>query len=127
MKGRNLVLLQGVTGADVELRYTQSGTAVGNVRLATTDRRKNAAGEYEDVTEWHTLTLWGRTAEIAQEFAPKGTRIDVTGTLRTRNYDDKDGNKRYVTEIHVNDLILLGSKGQRVEAGAGVAEDDLPF
>lgn len=125
-KGRNKVFLQGNVGADPELRYTGSGQAVVNFRLATPEVAKGRDGQYEDRTEWHSLTAWGKAAEVIAEYVRKGTRIDVEGTLRTRSYENADGQTRYATEIHVREFILLSSNGGNSSASDD-DDDTLPF
>lgn len=112
MASFNRVILIGNLGRDPELRYTGSGTAVSNVSLATTDRVKNkqSPGEYEDHTEWHELVFWDKLAEIVCEHLKKGKSVFVEGRLQTRKWQDKSGNDRYNTEIHVEKMQMLGGK-----------------
>lgn len=108
----NKVILVGNLGADVELRYTPSGTAVGNLRLATTETwfDKNS-GERREQTEWHRVVLWGKQAETLQQYLLRGRQIYVEGRLQTRQWDDRDGNKRYTTEVRSDRVVLLGGRG----------------
>ena len=112
-EGYNRVLLLGNLGADPELRFTQGGQAVLNIRLATTEgwfnKEKN---EREERTEWHTVTVWGKRAEGLSKILRKGDRIFVEGGLRSSSYDDKDGVKRYKTEINATEVILAGGGGR---------------
>lgn len=105
----NKVTLIGHIGKDPEVRYTTSGTAVASVTLATSEKIKKGDA-WEDHTEWHNLVLWGRKAEIAGEYLAKGSHIAIAGKLRTRKWQDKDGNNRYTTEIVVDELEMLGKK-----------------
>jgi single-strand DNA-binding protein len=140
----NRVILVGNLGRDAELRYTPSGAAVATLSLATTevwnDRTTN---QRQEKTEWHRVVLWGKQAESLQEYLTKGKQIYVEGRLQTRQWDDKDGNKRYTTEIRADRITLLGGGGGRGAAvdrsaapgGTGVdeppmepiTEDDIPF
>ena len=115
-KGINKVILLGNLGKDPELKYTPQGTPVAKFSLATSDRLKDNDGNWHDRTEWHNITAWGRTAEIAGEYLKKGRQVYIEGALRTHSWDDKQtGQKKYMTEVVVNDLVLLG--GGRSEGG----------
>ena len=117
-KGVNKVILVGNLGRDPELKYTPQGTAVAKFSVATADRFKDKEGNWQDRTEWHNITAWGRTAEIANEYLKKGRQVYIEGSLRTHSWDDKQtGQKKYMTEVVVNDLVLLG--GGRGEGGGG--------
>jgi single-strand DNA-binding protein len=119
MNGVNKVILVGLLGADPEIRYTQAGDAVANMRLATTEKWKDKeTGEMRESTEWHKVVLFGRTAEVAGKFLKKGSPAYVEGKLRTRKWQDKDGQDRYTVEVVGDNLQLLGR--------AGDAEDDRP-
>lgn len=110
-RGVNKVILIGHLGADPEVRYSSSGTAVVGVNLATTTSWKDKqTGEQKDQTEWHKLTLFNRLAEIAGEYLRKGSKIYVEGSLRTRKWQDKNAVERYTTEILVNDMQMLDSR-----------------
>ena len=110
-KGVNRVTLLGHIGRDPEVRTTNGGTVVATFSLATSDRRKDARGEWQDATEWHSLVAFGRTAEIVRDYIHKGSQLYVEGKLQTRSWDDKEsGQKRYKTEILINELTLLGGK-----------------
>lgn len=115
----NKVLLVGNLGRDAELRYTPGGAAVATLNLATTDTWNDKGGQRHEKTEWHRLILWGKPAEALQEYLTKGKQIFVEGRLQTRQWDDKDGNKRYTTEVRVDRVVLLGGGGQRGEGGRG--------
>jgi single-strand DNA-binding protein len=116
-EGLNKVMLIGNLGADPELKYTQGGQAVMTIRLATTERYVSKGGERQERTEWHTVVLWGNRAEALAKFLNKGKTIYVEGRLQTRSWDDKDGNKKYKTEINANQILLLG--GGRGGGGGG--------
>jgi single-strand DNA-binding protein len=116
-KSVNKVILIGNLGKDPEVKYTPSGTPVAKFTLATNERFKDKEGQWQDRTEWHNITAWARTAEIAGEYLKKGGKVYIEGSLRTHSWDDKQtGQKKYMTEIVVNDLVLLGGRG---EAGSG--------
>lgn len=111
-RGVNKVILVGNLGADPETRYTASGSAVTNLRLATTDTwRDKQSGEQQERTEWHRVVLFGRTAEIAAEYLRKGSQIYVEGRIQTRKWQGQDGQDRWTTEIVANDMQMLGSRG----------------
>ena len=116
-RGINKVILIGNLGADPETRAMPSGTTVANLRVATSESwRDKQTGEQQERTEWHRVALFGRLAEIAGEYLRKGSQVYIEGSLRTRKWQDKQGNERYSTEIVGNDLQMLGSR-----AGAGGA------
>lgn len=111
-RGVNKVILVGNLGADPETRYTAGGSAVTNVRLATTDSWKDKqSGEQQERTEWHRVVFWGRLAEIAAEYLRKGSQIYVEGRIQTRKWQGKDGQDRWTTEIVGNEMQMLGSRG----------------
>ena len=117
-KGINKVILVGHIGADPEIRYTSNNLPVGNIRLATSDNWKDKqTGERREATEWHRLVLFGRLAEIARDYTHKGSQVYIEGRLQTRKWQDRDGNDRYTTEVVVNDLTLLGSRGADAAPG----------
>ncbi len=130
MAGVNKVILVGNLGADPEMRYTPSGTAVANFNIATSEVRKNKEGQKETQTEWHKIVAFGRLAEICGEYLSKGKQVYVEGRIQNRTWEDRDGNKRYTTEIIINTMQMLGSKeGVRADAGApqgGPPETDAP-
>jgi single-strand DNA-binding protein len=117
-EGLNRVMLLGNLGSDPELRYTQSGQAVLNMRIATTESYLDRNKVRQERTDWHNVVLWGKRGEALAKFLTKGTTIFVEGGLRTSTYDDKEGNKRYKTEIHANNIILAG-RGRGAGAGGG--------
>jgi len=113
----NKVILVGNLGRDAELRYTPGGAAVATLNLATTEVWNDRNNQRQEKTEWHRVVLWGKQAESLQEYLTKGKQIYVEGRLQTRQWDDKDGNKRYTTEIKADRITLLGGGGGR---GAGM-------
>lgn len=119
MASLNKVMLIGNLGKDPEVRYTTSGTAVASFSLATSERFKNKGGEWEDRTEWHNITLWGRLAEIAGEYLGKGKTVYIEGRLQTRKWQDRDGRDRYTTEIVGDKMQMLGGKGEGAGRQAG--------
>jgi single-strand DNA-binding protein len=146
----NKVILVGNLGRDAELRYTPGGAAVATLNLATTEVWNDRNNQRQEKTEWHRVVLWGKQAESLQEYLTKGKQIYVEGRLQTRQWDDKDGNKRYTTEIKCDRVTLLGGGGgggarrggdaegyggARGGAGGGmdeppvepITDDDIPF
>lgn len=121
----NKVILIGNLGKDPDLRYTASGAAVCTFSLATTDSFKGKQGEMQDRTEWHNIVAWGKLAEICGNYLAKGKQVYIEGKIQNRSYDDRDGNKRYITEIVANEMRMLGSaidqeeKRRRQRATAG--------
>jgi len=122
-RGVNKVILIGNLGRDPEVRYTTNGTAVANFTLATNERWvDHASGERKERTEWHRIVVFGKQAEIAGEYLRKGRQVYVEGSLQTRDWTDREGNKRYTTEIRANIFQMLGGRGDRSE-GAAVADE----
>jgi single-strand DNA-binding protein len=120
-RGINKVILIGNLGADPETRAMPSGTTVANLRVATSESwRDKQTGEQQERTEWHRVALFGRLAEIAGEYLRKGSQVYIEGSLRTRKWQDKQGNERYSTEIVGNELQMLGGRGGAA-AGTGSA------
>ena len=152
MASVNKVILVGNLGADPETRYMPSGDAITNIRIATTDRWKDKqSGEMKEATEWHRIAFFGRLAEIAGQYLKKGSQVYVEGRIRTRKWQDKDGQDRYTTEIVADAMQLLGKRegmgeapprepGEPATAGSGAKpaakkpatsiadmDDDIPF
>ena len=140
----NRVILVGNIGKDAEVRYTTGGAAVSTLSLATTEVwNDKASGQRQERTEWHRVVVWGKQAETLSEYLTKGRQIYIEGRLQTRQWDDKDGNKRYTTEVRTDRIVLLGGRSSTGEAGAGqqgsapsgspaagppeLTEDDIPF
>jgi single-strand DNA-binding protein len=109
----NKVILVGNLGRDAELRYTPAGAAVATLNMATTEVWNDKGGQRQEKTEWHRVILWGKSAESLAEYLIKGKQIYVEGRLQTRQWDDKEGNKRYTTEIRGDRVVLLSSGGGR--------------
>jgi len=118
MASVNKVILIGNLGADPETRFLPSGDAVANIRIATTDTWKDKSGEKQEHTEWHRVSFFGKLAEIAGEYLKKGSPVYIEGRIRTRKWQDKEGQDRYSTEIVADRMQLLGSRGG---AGGGDA------
>jgi len=144
MASVNKAIILGNLGADPELRYTPTGQAVTSFNVATTEKYKDKSGTPQSRTEWHNIVCWGRLAEIAKDYLKKGSPVYIEGTIRHRSYDDKEGIKRYRTEIVALAMQLLGSRpgggeSKPAESSAGsygpetpeptmpVDDDDLPF
>lgn len=111
MSSLNKAMIIGRLGQDPEVRYTQSNTAVANMSIATSERYKDSQGEWKENTEWHRVVAWGRLAEICQEYLKKGSQVYVEGPIQTRQWEDKEGQTRYTTEIKALTLTMLDSKG----------------
>ncbi|HLH36549.1 MAG TPA: single-stranded DNA-binding protein [Alloacidobacterium sp.] len=150
-KSVNKVILLGNVGKDPEIRATPNGAIIASFSLATTDRTKDQAGNWTDKTEWHNLVAFQRTAEIIRDYVKKGSKLYVEGKIQTRSWDDKNtGEKKYRTEIIVNDLSLLSGRGEGESGGysrssgassynqsstaqddlsqsAEISDDDIPF
>jgi len=150
MAGVNKVILVGNLGKDPEVRHLENGAAVANFSVATTESYKDRnTGERRDQTEWHNVVLWRGLAEVAEKYLKKGSQVYIEGKIRTRSWEDKEGNTRYTTEIVGNEMTMLGrpsdsrpDSAPRPEATnepaqtqqaakpapeAAVEEDDLPF
>lgn len=143
MPSVNRAILIGHLGRDPEMRYTQEGTAIANVSIATTETWKNKAGEKQEATEWHRVVFFGKLAEIAGEYLKKGSLVYVEGQLRTRKWQNKDGVDQYTTEINAREMKMLGGKPDKpadsttyaqasqsaAKPGGSIAdmEDDIPF
>jgi len=139
--GVNKVILVGNVGKDPEVRHLDSGVAVTTFPLATSETYKNKEGQKVTNTEWHNVVLWRGLAEVAEKYVKKGNPLYIEGKIRTRSWDDKDGNKRYTTEIIADVMQMLGSKQGSEDAAASAPEssnavdidnmpaeeDDLPF
>jgi len=120
----NRVMLIGRLGADPELKYTPAGAAVLTLSIATDASWKDQEGKQQERTEWHRIVVWRKLAEIMAQYAKKGSQVYVEGRLVTRSWDDKDGVKRYITEVNANQMMLLGSRGGR--PGAEIPEPTVP-
>lgn len=127
MSGVNKVILLGHLGKDPEVRHLEGGRAVANFSLATTENFKNKNGERESRTEWHNIVLWTPFAEIAEKYLKKGSQVYIDGRLTNRSYDDKDGNKRYISEIVGQNLTLLGAKSAEGGESNSAPSGSAPF
>jgi single-strand DNA-binding protein len=143
MRGVNMVIVMGRLGNDPEMRYTRDGTAVANMSLAVNERWKDNAGQTQERVEWVKVVLWGKLAEVAKEYLNKGDACFIRGKLQSSSWDDKDGNKRYKTEVRADEIQLMGGKkdgdggGDRGRARSsrdveppadhGYSDDDVPF
>ncbi|MCY3762688.1 MAG: single-stranded DNA-binding protein [Gemmatimonadetes bacterium] len=117
--GVNKAILIGNLGSDPEVKYTPSGVPVANVSLATNESWTDRNGERQERTEWHRLVFWRKLAEIVGQYLRKGSKVYVEGRIETRSWDDQNGQKRYATEIVVNDMQMLDSRGEMEGAAAG--------
>jgi len=143
MSGINKVMLIGRLGQDPEVRYTPDGTAVANFSIATSEEWKDKnSGEKRERTEWHRIVAWRRLGEICGEYLSKGRQVYIEGRIQTRSWEDKDGNKRYTTEIIASDVQFLGGRDSATAGGPsagapdtggqgpspqGPQDDDIPF
>ena len=150
MASVNKVILVGNVGRDPELRYTQSGQPVASFSIATNERFKDRDGNWKDRTEWHRIVAWARLAEICGEYLRKGSQVYVEGRIQTRDWEDKEGNKRQTTEIVALSMQMLGRRGEgggpmmggsddsqargggddplsQAGGGGGGADDEIPF
>jgi single-strand DNA-binding protein len=126
-RGVNKVILIGHLGADPETKSMPSGTSVANLRVATSESYKDKqTNEWQERTEWHNVALFGRLAEVAGEYLRKGSQVYIEGRLRTRKWQDKQGNDRYSTEIIAGEMQMLGGRGGGAGAGAGASAEPRP-
>jgi len=135
----NKVILIGNLGKDPEVRFTPSGQAKASFTVATTEKWKDQQGQLQQKTQWHNIVVWGKQAENCGQYLAKGRQVFIEGRIETRSYDDKDGNKRYITEIVARDVRFLGGGAGRAPAETGASvppgedpgpppeEDDIPF
>jgi len=142
MASFNKIRIVGYLGRDPELRYTPDGTPVCNFSVATTERRKDKSGEFQDHTTWFRISLFGRQAEVASQYLSKGRQVYVEGTLTQREYTDKEGNTRTSLDVRGSDIHFIGPRGdegggapesrparadQTVEPSGPISDDDIPF
>lgn len=147
MSSLNKILLIGHLGRDPEIRYTPEGTPVASFSLATSDNWTDKNGSRQERTEWHNIVVWNRQADLCKRFLAKGRQVYVEGKLRTREWSDRDGNKRHSTEVIASQIVFLGSRPQGADAGvqpmetsshstaepdqafgdAGITDSDIPF
>ncbi len=116
MAGVNKVILIGNLGKDPEVRHLENGTAVANFSMATSESYKDRnSGERKTITEWHNIVLWRGLAEVAEKYLKKGDQVYIEGKLKTRSWEDKDGNTRYTTEVVGDNMTMLGSRGSSAD------------
>lgn len=147
MSSLNKVLLIGHLGKDPEIRYTPDQTPVATFSLATSENWNDKSGNRQEHTEWHNIVAWNKLADLAKRYLSKGRQVYIEGRLRTREWTDRDGNKRRTTEVIASQMVLLGSRPQAAEAGvqpmesvarpaadadqafgdAGITDSDIPF
>jgi single-strand DNA-binding protein len=141
MAGINKVILIGNLGADPELRYTGGGSAVADLRIATSRRFTGRDGAQQEDTQWHRIVVWGKQAEQCKEYLTKGRQVYVEGRLQTRQWEDRDGNKRWTTEVVAQQIQFLGGRGpggaggsdqppppsEEFAPGPEFGDDDIPF
>jgi len=139
MAGVNKVILVGRLGRDPEVRYTPNGVAIANFSIATSEEWKDKdTGEKQERTEWHRIVAWRRLGEICGEYLHKGSQIYIEGRLQTRDWEDRDGNKRYTTEIVAQNMQMLGKPSREgraesqeerypTEEPVSIPDDDIPF
>jgi single-strand DNA-binding protein len=148
MSSLNKVMLIGHLGKDPEIRYTSEGSPVANFSLATSESWTDKSGSRQERTEWHNIVAWKNLAELAKRFLAKGRQVYIEGRIQTREWNDRDGNKRRTTEVIASQMVLLGSRPQGMDAGiqpmdspartasdsseppfgdAGITDSDIPF
>lgn len=115
----NKAILIGRLGKDPELKYTQGGRAVANFSVATNERWKGQDGQKQESTTWHNIVAWGKQAEVMKEYLSKGQQVYIEGRIDNRSYDDKDGNKKYISEVVVQNFQFIGSRGDSAGGGPG--------
>lgn len=133
----NKACLIGHLGHDPEVRYTQNNTAVANFRIATTEKWKDRDGNQQEKTEWHRIVAWGRLGEVCGEYLKKGRQVYVEGRIETREWEDKDGQRRFTTEIRASEVKFLGGGGNgsggssrsggRADTPPPLDDGDIPF
>ena len=120
----NKIILVGNLGRDPELRYTPQGTPVCSFTMATNEKRKDKAGEMQDVTTWFRVTLWGRQAEAASQYLTKGRPVYIEGRLRVEEWTDRDSKQRYTLEVHATDMQFIGSRSEEGSPSSSRARSD---
>lgn len=135
----NKVILVGRLGQDPEVRYTQGGTPKANLSIATDEIWKDQSGERQRRTEWHRVVAWSKLAEICGQYLNKGRLVYIEGRLQTRSWEDREGNKRYTTEVRADNMVMLGGRSEEGQAApaaqpavaavsdSGTSDDDIPF
>jgi single-strand DNA-binding protein len=122
----NKVILIGNLGANPELRYTQGQQAVANLRIATTEKWTDKSGQKQEATEWHRVVVWGKQAEICGQYLTKGRQVYIEGSIRTRQWQDQQGQKRFTTEVVARNVQMLGGRGERPNEGGEGSEAMVP-
>ena len=122
----NKVILIGNLGQDPEIRYTQSGTAVATLSLATTEKFKEKDGQVKEQTEWHRIVAWSRLAEVCGEYLHKGSKVYIEGKLQTRKWTDQNGNDKYTTEVIAREMKMLSPRGDGGGSGGGGYQEPPP-
>lgn len=122
----NKAILLGNLGRDPELKYTSSGKAVCTFSLATSERWTGADGQKNESTCWHNIVAWGKQAEVIKEYMSKGRQLFIEGRIQNRSYDDKDGNKKYISEVVVQNFSFVGGRGDSASGSAGEGQSDPP-
>lgn len=126
MASFNKIIIVGYLGREPELRYTPQGTAVCNFSVATTERRKDKSGEFQDVTTWFNVSLWGNRAETVNQYLSKGKLVYIEGRLTQREYQDKDGNTRTSLDVNASELQFVGSRGDEGSSGPAPSREERP-
>ena len=119
-RGLNRVMLIGQVGNDPEVKSTPGGTTVANFSLATNDARKDASGAWVEQAEWHKISSFGKTADVVSNYVKKGSKLYIEGKLQTRSWEDKNGSKKYMTEVVANQIIMLDSHGKENKSGGNL-------
>lgn len=128
MRGINKVILIGNTGKEPDYKILKDGTAAGRLTIATTESYRLKTGDVESRTDWHSIILWRGLATFANQYVKKGSLLYIEGKLRSRNYEDKEGNKKYITEVVADEVILLDKKLKATETSTEeVTKEELPF
>ncbi len=122
----NKAILLGNLGKDPELRYTSSGKAFASFSLATSERWTGADGQKQEATTWHNIVVWGKQAEVMKEYLSKGQQVYIEGRIANRSYDDKEGNKKYISEVVVSNFSFVGNKGDNKGSGGGSSSQAPP-
>jgi len=123
----NKIIIVGHLGRDPELRYTPQGSAVCNFSVATSDKRRDKSGEFQEVTTWFKVTLWEKKAEVASKYLTKGTQVYIEGRLRVEEWTDRDGKNRYTLEVQGTDMQFLGGSGRSDDYAGGESSGEAEF
>lgn len=126
MASFNKIIIVGYLGRDPDMRYTPQGTAVCNFSVATTERRKDKSGDFQDVTTWFNVSLWGNRAETVNQYLSKGKLVYLEGRLTQREYQDKDGNTKISLDVNASELQFIGARGEEGSGGSAPSREDRP-